>query len=117
MGLSCPVSSRINFSIDQEEPGAGTSTIGYRRRATGYSMAEEADVGLAPNEDRGPVLLRVTWTMVTMASITVLIRVYCRSILQNAMGWDDSAILAAVVSLSFISMIFSSNLNACLHQF
>ena len=63
-------------------------------------MAEEADVRLPPNEDRGPVLLRVTWTMVAMASTTVLLRVYCRFVVQNSMGWDDFAILAAVVGLS-----------------
>lgn len=62
-------------------------------------MAEEAVVRLPSNEDRGPLLLGVTWTTFALASITVLVRVYCRAILQSTMGWDDFAILAAVVDV------------------
>ena len=60
-------------------------------------MSKEADMGLPPNESRAPMLLGVTWTMVSLASIAVILRVYCRTILQNAVGWDDYAILIAMV--------------------
>ena len=62
-------------------------------------MAERSDVQLPPDQDRGPMLLGVTWTTVALASIAVLLRLYCRTILQNAMGGDDIAMLAALVSL------------------
>lgn len=63
-------------------------------------MAEEADVRLPPDKDRGPMLLAISWTLTAMASTVVALRVYCRTILQNAMGWDDFAILAALVGVS-----------------
>ena len=83
-----------NSGIEQEEPHAGNLEYSILR------MAEEANVRLPPNEDRGPMLLGISWTLVAVASIIVLLRFYCRTILQNAVGWDDFAILAAVVGVS-----------------
>ena len=74
-------------------------------------MAGRPDVRLPPDQDRGPMLLGVTWTTVSLASIAVLLRVYCRTILQNAMGWDDFAMLAAMVGL--LLMLVSLSSNAC----
>ena len=63
-------------------------------------MVEEADVRLRPNDDRGPMLLGITWTTAAMATMIVILRVYSRTILQNAMGLDDFAIIAALVGIS-----------------
>lgn len=63
-------------------------------------MAEEADVRLPPDNDRGPMLLAITWTTAAIAITIVILRVYSRTVLQYTMGWDDSAIIAALVGTS-----------------
>ena len=63
-------------------------------------MAEGANVQLPPDNDRGPMLLAITWTTTAIATTIVILRVYSRTVLQLAMGWDDSAIIAALVSKS-----------------
>lgn len=61
------------------------------------SMTEKADMRLPPDNDRGPMLLTITWTTAAVATLVVILRVYSRTVLQNAIGWDDAAIMAALV--------------------
>ncbi len=63
-------------------------------------MTEKADVRLPPDNDRGPMLLAITWTTAAVATMIVILRVYSRTVLQNAIGWDDAAIMAALVGIS-----------------
>ena len=53
----------------------------------------------APIENRGPELLGVNITFVTLASIAVLLRGYVRLGMVKAFGIDDWFMVAAAVSL------------------
>ena len=64
-------------------------------------MTEKAGMRLSPDNDRGPMLLAVTWTTAAVATMIVMLRVYSRTVLQNAIGWDDAAIIAALVGTFF----------------
>ena len=76
-------------------------------------MAEKA---LPADNDRGPMLLAITWTTAAVATMIVILRVYSRTVLQNTMGWDDAAIIAALVgiSLSWLPFFSISRLMKCI---
>ena len=71
-------------------------------------MAVKADVRLPPDNNKGPMLLGITWTMAAMATTIVILRIYSRTVLQNSMGWDDFAIIAASVGIQPFSHHFRS---------
>lgn len=48
---------------------------------------------------RGPGLITAEWLTLTLALITVGLRLHGRSISLNIPGWDDHTILAATVGL------------------
>ncbi|KAK0512238.1 hypothetical protein JMJ35_005366 [Cladonia borealis] len=58
-------------------------------------MAEEA---LPADNDRGPMLLAITWTTAAVATMIVILRIYSRTVFQHTMGRDDAAIIAALLS-------------------
>ena len=64
------------------------------------NMTEKAHLRLPPDNDRGPMLLAITWTTAAVATVIVILRVYSRTVLQNAIGWDDAAIIAALVGIT-----------------
>lgn len=53
-------------------------------------------------ESRGPELFAVATTFVSLAAITVILRVYVRVFLVKAFGWDDAWMIVALVSSAII---------------
>lgn len=49
-------------------------------------------------ENRGPELQAVCSTMVSLSFVSVLLRVYTRTRIVKAFGWDDFFMVAALVS-------------------
>ncbi|KAI9722829.1 MAG: hypothetical protein M1828_004395 [Chrysothrix sp. TS-e1954] len=56
---------------------------------------------LPPNENRGPELLAVIWTLKGLSLIVVVLRVWAKMIPARVLWWDDASIvMALIVSLS-----------------
>lgn len=75
-----------------------------------YSMRFE-DLSLIPyhpDVNRGPVVLALSWTTVSLATMFVALRLYVRC-KKRANGWDDYLIYIALVSLHFTSSRLVSN--------
>ena len=53
---------------------------------------------LPPDVSRGSDLLIVSWLTMSVAVLFVSLRFYIRGILRKSLGWDDYAILLAIVS-------------------
>ena len=56
-----------------------------------------AEKGLPPNDNRGPVVLAISWATVTLAAVIVSLRLYTRLALGAQAGIDDAAIVLATV--------------------
>lgn len=52
---------------------------------------------ISPDEDRGPQLLAMYWTEITIVTIVVALRFYSR-IMIKGLGLDDWAVLFTMVS-------------------
>ena len=50
-----------------------------------------------PNGDLGPSLNTVTWIFTALALVAVVLRLYTRTIISYAFGWDDAVITWAMV--------------------
>jgi hypothetical protein len=53
---------------------------------------------LSCEEDRGPPLLMLAWTLLAVAIVTVALRIRFRRGLRNVISWDDYFIVASLVS-------------------
>lgn len=53
---------------------------------------------LPPNEDRGPIILKLTLIMNATAFIFILLRLYTRFFVKKSSGWDDYLITLGFVS-------------------
>jgi hypothetical protein len=53
---------------------------------------------LSCEEDRGPPLLILAWTLLAVAIVTVALRIRFRRGLRNGISWDDYFIVASLVS-------------------
>jgi len=51
-------------------------------------------------ENRGPSLLILAWTLLAVAIIAVGLRIWFRRGLRNGISWDDYFIVASLVSTS-----------------
>ena len=49
------------------------------------------------NENQGTVSLVLTWILLSLATITVVLRLYVKLDLHYNVGWDDYAALASMV--------------------
>lgn len=60
-------------------------------------MAESVQIPAACSENQGPMLLAVSYSLLTIAIITVILRLYLRLGLRNGINSDDYTILASLV--------------------
>ncbi|PKY01116.1 hypothetical protein P168DRAFT_284659 [Aspergillus campestris IBT 28561] len=57
-------------------------------------------MSLASGPYKGPTVLAVMWVLVSLSSVVILLRVYCKRCISRACGWDDAIACAALVSTS-----------------
>lgn len=50
-----------------------------------------------PDDNRGPEILSICGAMVSIALLTVILRIWVRARVIGEMGWDDHVIIAAMV--------------------
>jgi hypothetical protein len=60
-------------------------------------MADAAAMPLPPNEDRGPEILAVCGSLVGIALVMVVLRIWVRAKMVRHVGADDWTIIAAMV--------------------
>jgi hypothetical protein len=60
-------------------------------------MADAATMPDPPNEDRGPEILAVCGSLVGIALVVVVLRIWVRAKLVRHVGADDWTIIAAMV--------------------
>lgn len=60
----------------------------------------DEELALLPHDDMGPALLAVSWTFVSLASILLGLRVYCKLASRRGLWWDDWILIIAWVSKS-----------------
>ena len=61
-------------------------------------MAESQPILPVCEDNRGPSLLALAWTLQAIAIITVSLRIWLRSGLRNGISWDDYFIVASLVN-------------------
>ena len=68
-------------------------------------MASSLDstVPLPPDINRGYGYIAVQWSLVSVASILVILRFYVRGMIRKQIGADDYTILAALVFMSSLA--------------
>lgn len=54
---------------------------------------------LPPDENRGHLVLTVTWAITGVAALLVALRLHTRIFLRKCAGWDDFLMAVALVSL------------------
>lgn len=62
-------------------------------------MSSELDLSLPPDEDRGPALAGLSWTLTSLSLIIVGLRVYVRGYRKRNLGWDDALIVIPTVRI------------------
>lgn len=50
-----------------------------------------------PDEDQGPVILGATLTVTIAALVTMVTRLYVRSVMIRNVGWDDYVMMSAML--------------------
>ena len=65
-------------------------------------MAATGALCVSANENRGPMLVALVWTLAAVAIVTVILRVYSRLYPDKLLGKDDVAIMVALVSPGFL---------------
>jgi hypothetical protein len=55
-------------------------------------------LALLPHDDLGPTLLAVSWVLLSLASIFLGLRVYCKIISSRRLWWDDYVLIGSFVS-------------------
>ena len=55
-------------------------------------------VSLPPDVSRGDQYIAVSWSLVSVATILVVLRFYVRIVIRKKIGGDDYTILAALVT-------------------
>ena len=56
---------------------------------------------MPPDDNRGIPQLVLAWVFVSLAAIIVVMRLVTRGVLRRTLGWDDFAIVVALVGLVF----------------
>ena len=52
------------------------------------------------HDDRGPVLLGVSWGLTGLATVFLALRLYCKHLSRRRLWWDDYILIASWVSFS-----------------
>jgi hypothetical protein len=54
------------------------------------------------HEDRGPALLAAHWGLTGVATVLLVLRVYCKRTTNLSLWWDDWILIAAWVGFFFL---------------
>ncbi len=61
------------------------------------ASAQPSRQPLPPDDNRGAAVLIVSWIFLSLATITVVLRLITRGVLRRTLGWDDHTIVIALV--------------------
>lgn len=64
-------------------------------------MAEQAAAGFTPpypDDDKGPMVLRTVWVLISISTLVVLARIYTKVRKTHRLYWDDFLMMLALVS-------------------
>jgi hypothetical protein len=54
-------------------------------------------IAALPHDDQGPHLLISIWTLISLATIFLCLRMYCKWFRHRGLWWDDYVLIAAWV--------------------
>ena len=57
-------------------------------------------------EDRGPLLLSVSWSLTVVSSLFLALRLYCKVRTRRNLWWDDAILIAGWVRDKHVSFFF-----------
>ena len=77
--------------------------FGFHHGSDPYRTMAHGPASPDGDVNRDAVLIGVSWALVSLAMIFVGLRIYCRVVLTRNMWWDDWAIIATLVRLSYPS--------------
>lgn len=64
------------------------------------------EMALLPHDNQGPKLIGVGWMLVSVATMFLSLRLYCRILKRQSLWWDDAFLIGASVS-KFLSFFFA----------